>query len=76
MKIIDGDNFSVYVYIDHPPPHCHVRHGDGSESIIGLPLLNLITGVKFNKKIHNELISNLDTIIEKWEELNPDKHKL
>lgn len=75
MKIIEGDSYGVYIYIDHPPPHCHVRHSNGDESIVGLPLLDLLTGVRLNKKIYDDLISNMDLITDKWEELNPDKHK-
>jgi len=75
MKIIEGDNYGVYIYIDHPPPHCHVRHGNGDESIVGLPLLHLLTGVRLSRKIYDDLISNIDLLTEKWEELNPDKHK-
>jgi len=74
MKIIEGDNYCVYVYIDHPPPHCHVRHSNGDESRVGLPLLNLLSGPKLNKKIHNDLIEKIDFLSDKWEELNPDKH--
>ena len=75
MKVIEGDNYDVYIYPDdHPPPHCHIRYCDEEESVVGLPLLNHLYGIKSIRKVHNELIKNIDLLIDKWEELNPNKH--
>ena len=75
MKVIEGDNYDVYIYPnDHPPPHCHIRYCDEEESVVGLPLLNHLNGVKVIRKVHKELINNIILLSEKWEELNPDIH--
>jgi hypothetical protein len=77
MKVLNSSNFDVYIYTDdHPPQHCHIRFLDGSESIIGLPLLNLIHGVQIDKKVRMYLLENLETLTTKWDKLNPNKYEI
>lgn len=73
MKVIKGDFFNVYVYPeDHAPPHCHVRYkGNKAESIVGIPLLNLLAGPILEKQMKKTLQNNLSKLAQKWEELNP-----
>jgi hypothetical protein len=73
VRIITKNTYSIYVYPeDHPPPHCHIRYRDkGPESVIGLPILNLLIGRQITKQIKDVLISNLDKLIKAWQELNP-----
>jgi hypothetical protein len=75
MKVISGNSYDVYIYPDdHPPPHCHIRYSDEKESVVGLPLLNHMYGVKVTRKVNKELINDIDFLIDKWVELNPEKH--
>lgn len=74
MRIVQSDNCSVYVYPeDHAPPHCHIRYKDNSpESVVGLPLLNLIAGKPVSKPIKKILCQNINELIKAWEQLNPN----
>lgn len=75
MKVIEGLNYDIYIYPDdHPAPHCHVRFYNGSESVVGLPLLNHICGTKIDKNVRKELYENIESLINNWEKLNPTKH--
>lgn len=73
VKVIKENFFNVYVYPeDHAPPHCHIRYkGHEAESIVGLPLLNLLAGPVLEKQIKKVLQNNLARLTQKWEELNP-----
>jgi len=73
VKVIKGVFFNVYIYPeDHAPPHCHVRYkGHKAESIVGIPLLNLLGGPVLEKHVKKALQNNLTMLAEKWEELNP-----
>jgi hypothetical protein len=75
VKIIKGDNFNVYVYPeDHAPPHCHIRYkGNEPESVVGLPLFNLIAGVPVSKPIKKVLRQNINKLTKAWDQLNPNK---
>ena len=73
MRVIKGDNYNVYIYPeDHAPPHCHVRYKDNeTESVVGLPLLNLIAGRVIRKNIKQLLKRNLEKLTRAWDTLNP-----
>lgn len=74
MKIVKGNNYSIHVYPeDHAPPHCHIRYkNDEAESVVGLPLLNLIAGKPIPKSIRNILIKYINELTKAWEQLNPN----
>lgn len=74
VKIVKGDSYSVYVYPeDHAPPHCHIRYkNDEAESVVGLPLLNLIAGKPVPRPIRNILSNKIDELTKAWEQLNPN----
>jgi len=78
VKVVKGDSYSVYVYPeDHAPPHCHIRYkNDEAESVVGLPLLNLITGKPIPRAVRKALIENINELSKIWEQLNPNKQKL
>ncbi|MBN8674281.1 MAG: DUF4160 domain-containing protein [Chitinophagales bacterium] len=73
MRAIKGTNFNVYVYPeDHAPPHCHIRYkGQQAESLVGLPLLNLLAGPVPEKSILKTLQANTKRLMKLWEQLNP-----
>ena len=77
MKLIKGDNYNVYIYPeDHAPPHCHIRYKDnGPESVVGIPLLNLLVGRKITGAITQTLRENLTMLAETWDKLNPTDNK-
>ncbi len=71
MKVLQYDNFAVYIYSDHAPPHCHVRFSDGDELIIALPSFKTLAGGKnLKRNIKELLMENLDFLCTKWDELN------
>nr|WP_262921422.1 DUF4160 domain-containing protein [Maribellus maritimus] len=76
MKIIERDNFKIYIYVDdHYPPHCHVRWSDEVESIIALPTLDLLYGKRITKKLKSLLYEELDALIDAWDKYNTYKYK-
>jgi hypothetical protein len=72
MKVLQFDNFAVYIYADHAPPHCHLRFSDGADMIVSLPNLNSLTGdgKRLKKVVKELLIENIDFLCTKWDELN------
>ncbi|MES1181543.1 MAG: DUF4160 domain-containing protein [Flavobacterium sp.] len=70
MKIAGNGKYSIYVYKDHPPPHCHVRCKNGEEWIIEIPLLTDLFGQIMPKDMFKFLTENITAISVKWEELN------
>lgn len=76
MKVVSGNNFNIYVYKDHPPPHCHVRFSDNSEILVSLPLAEPLHGGTISKEIEESIFSNLNPLTEMWDKLNkPRKQK-
>lgn len=72
MRVVSGDNFSIYVYPDdHAPPHCHVRFKGGEEVRITIPTLTVMDNRGINKGVRAALRDNMDAICEAWDLLNP-----
>jgi hypothetical protein len=77
MKVIADGNIIVKVYCDetfqkHHLPHCHVFWPDGS-LIVTLPTLDVIVGGNIPKRIRIILLDNFNTIIDAWNQLNPER---
>lgn len=70
MKVVHGAKFSIYVYRDHPPPHCHVRFNDGSDISVDIPLMNPRYGASLTREVREAILENLDDICETWDTLN------
>lgn len=72
MKVLQFDNFSIYIYPDHAPPHCHLRFTNGVDMIVSLPNLKSLTGdgLKLKRSVKQLLIENIDFLCTKWDELN------
>lgn len=72
MKVLQFDNFSVYIYADHAPPHCHLRFSDGEDIIVSIPGFKTLTGdgKRLKKSIKELLIENIDFLCTKWDEFN------
>ena len=72
MKVLQFDSFSVYIYADHAPPHCHLRFNDGADMIVSLPNLKSLAGdrKRVKKNVKELLIENIDFLCTKWDELN------
>lgn len=76
MRVFGNKNFGVFVYKnDHPPPHCHVRFGDKSEVCVMIPLIQPMYGAEISREIRGEIENHLDTLVKKWDELNPQNKK-
>lgn len=74
MKICGTGKFCIYIRgLDHPPPHCHVRFGDGSEVCVTLPLIEPMYGATITKEVREVIIANLEELTEKWDELHPKR---
>lgn len=72
MKVLNGNNFKIYVYPnDHPPPHCHVVFRDGSDITVDVPLIEPRYGATIDKDIRNAIEDALDKICDAWDALNP-----
>lgn len=77
MKIVESDNFNVYVFPnDHPPPHCHIIYNDGSEVCVGIIFIDSLYGAKISRKVRNVIINNIDKLADAWDELNRRRIKL
>lgn len=70
MRVLKQDNFKVYIYTDHNPPHCHVLFSDGNSMVLSLPFLEPLYGGQLKREIKGILLENLDLLCEKWDELN------
>jgi hypothetical protein len=70
MRVCGNGKYRVYIYADHPPPHCHVRTA-GTDLRVMLPTLEAMDGQTLKKDLRNLLLDNLDRLCEKWSELNP-----
>jgi len=72
MKVLQFNNFSVHVYTDYAPPHCHLRFIDGDDIIVSLPEFKMLTGdgKRLKKAIKELLIENIDFLCTKWDEVN------
>ncbi|MFP9097928.1 DUF4160 domain-containing protein [Flavobacterium sp. RHBU_24] len=68
LRILIYDN-------DHPPPHCHLRRSDGSESRVAIPSLKVMTGPALSKKEKEAILDQLDELCDKFDQFNPPKHK-
>jgi hypothetical protein len=75
MKVLSNDNFSVYVYSDHPPPHCHIKYCDGTVIRISLLLLTSLDEVTISRDLRDYLLDNLDKLTEKWDQYNSKRAK-
>ena len=73
MKIAGNDTYGIYVYVDHPPPHCHVRCSDGTTIVVALPTLDVVHGNRLSKRLRKLLEDNLEEIYEAWDQLNPNE---
>lgn len=68
-------HYGIYIYgMDHPPPHCHIRFSDGTELVVELPTLEPMYGGSISKDLKKVLIQNFETILDAWDELNPDRN--
>ena len=59
---------------DHPPPHFHVLATDGSEAIVELGSLRVLSGAVRSAALVEALAwasQNAATLADKWKELNP-----
>ncbi len=71
MRVIKEANFSIYIYAnDHPPPHCHVRYKDGSDTSVDIPLVVPRYGATISKEVEAVIENNLEKICDAWETLN------
>lgn len=65
----------IFVYDnDHPPPHCHLRRSDGSETRIAIPSLIVMTGPALSKQEKAYLLKRIEELCEKFDRLNPAIH--
>ena len=67
--------FSIYVYAEaggrHHVPHCHLRRRDGSaETVLSLPLLEVLVGPQPTPAEWEQLLAGLQEIIDLWAKLN------
>jgi hypothetical protein len=73
VKVVSDERFIVYVYdeygVRHNRPHCQVRWA-GEDAQVALPSLDVLAGV-LPRAALRLLEDNLDTICDKWDELNP-----
>lgn len=69
-------NFRILIYDnDHPPPHCHIRRSDGTETRVAIPSLKILTGCALSKTEKATLLDQIDELCDKFDELNPAIHK-
>ncbi len=69
------DRISLHVYrergVRHQRPHVHVRRHDGrAETVLGLPLLDVIAGPAVAGEEMAVLLDCLQRLLDAWEELN------
>jgi len=68
-------NSTVTMYAaDHQPPHFHVRMRDGREALVVIATLSTLTSSLKPRELTEALVwaeENIDTLIAKWQELNP-----
>jgi len=66
----------VFIYADdHPPPHCHVRRGNGIVTRVILPTLEILSGPSLSRSEKELLIDKLDDLCEAYDQKNPKKHE-
>lgn len=74
MKIFSGDKYIVSIHIDdHPPPHCHVRFGDGSEVCVMIPFLEPMYGATITREVRNDIEDHLDALASVWDRFHPKR---
>ncbi|RZJ48869.1 MAG: DUF4160 domain-containing protein, partial [Chryseobacterium sp.] len=71
MRIFGNNKFKVYIYKDHPPPHCHVIMSNGDTICITLPLIESLYGEIISREIRRAIEDKLDDLIDAWDNLNP-----
>lgn len=69
------DRLSLHVYRErggrHHRPHAHLRRYDGAaETVVGLPLLEVIVGPPVTGQEMTVLLECLQRLLDAWEELN------
>lgn len=74
-EVIRHHRFSIHVYAEHGGrhhlPHCHVRRHDGdAESVVSLPLLDLLAGPALAPHEWKQLLDSLQQIVDAWAGLN------
>lgn len=74
-EIVRRDTFSLHIYREfggqHHLPHCHVRRRDGAaETLVSLPLLDLIAGPEPSKAEWEVIVECLQELINAWDGLN------
>lgn len=72
--VIEHPRFSIFVFeqraIDELP-RCHVRRGEGeAETLVSLPLLDVLAGPRPSREEWEELLGGLQQIVDAWAELN------
>lgn len=68
-------HIKIYVYTnDHPPPHCHVRRKNGTETRVAIPSLVILSGDDLSKEEENLVLENLEKLCDEFERLNPPMH--
>ena len=71
MKVTENGRFGVYVYAnEHPPPHCHLRYGNGDDISVLLPTMVPMYGAVIDKKDKEFLVKNIKIITDAWEKYN------
>ena len=58
----------------HHLPHCHVRWADG-ETVVALPLLQVIVGDPLPKAARQLLLGELEEIYAAWNKINRERAK-
>lgn len=75
VNVVKGKKFSIYVYEDHPPPHCHVRFPDNSEISVSLPFIEPLYRATITKEIEEAIEKNLDLLTNIWDKLNKPRQQ-
>jgi hypothetical protein len=77
-RVLSFKQYEIYIYRElggkHHSPHCHVRFS-GEESILSIPMLNVIVGKELPRDINMFLLENLSELCAAWDELNPTSNK-
>lgn len=76
MKVVESDNFNVYVFPnEHPPPHCHIIYNDETEVCVGIIFIDSLYGAKISRKVRKVIIENIDELADAWDKLNKPRRK-
>ena len=53
-------------YMDHPPPHVHVRRA-GKETRVVIPTLAILSGIALSKMERDLILSNIEFLCEEYD---------